>query len=488
MKVSFVIKNLPQAEPLGIMYLSAALKAQGYKTELVDLSQEHNPIQAVINSQPDVVAYSVTTGIHKFYQQFNEDLQKSKRIFSVFGGSHPTFFPEFLNESYIDSICIGEGEAAFVDLIRNFDGHKLNTLDIQNFHFKNDGNIKINKLRKLEENLDSLDFPDRELIRKYINKPFGNDLYMMATRGCPYQCSYCFNESYGEIYEHNGKRVRFRSVDNVIEEINLVTSKQDVNMVFFQDDVFIMRKSWLREFSEKYKQEVGLPFYAHARADLVDEEVVDLLKHAGCVSLDLGIEAGNEEVRNKILSRNLSNEQILYSSMLIKKAGIKLSTKNLLAVPGTTFQNDLETLKINMKIKPDYAWVSLAQPYPKTKLHSFCEEKGIDLIPFDEFPESFHEKSPMPEKGIKYEILHDLFPITSSKPYVYPITKLMSLTGNDSMRKISRQIYYFWRDFSYHTKMYSPSETKSPMKKFKIALDLVKKRRQKDLESRNKGA
>jgi len=244
--------------------------------------------------------------------------------------------------------------------------------------------------------------------------------HFIAGRGCPYNCKYCFNEKYSKVYEGKGKRVRFRSVDNVIEEVKDVINKYPTKVVYFQDDTFILDKEWLKEFCEKYK-EINLPFHCHVRANLVDEEIVKMLKEAKCYSVHIAAETADDKIRNEVLNRNMSKEEILNSCKLLRKYGIKFMMQNMIGLPGGSLKKDLKTLKLNIKCKPNYAWVSIFQPYPGTELEKYCRENGyVEDLDYDEIGSDFFNRSLLKiEDRKKVEHLQKWFGYVVDKPFLY---------------------------------------------------------------------
>lgn len=374
MKILFISKFLDKHTiyrvPLGILYLSAAIKKAGHSVFVCESSTE-DVFSKFCEVKPDIVAYSVRTGFHRYYVELNQKLKKQFSFFSIFGGPHATFFPEMIKEDGVDCVAISECDSAIVDLMNRLE-EKQPYLATKNFWFKTDGNIIRNSIRKLEENLDNLPFPDRALLNNYQEIKFSKIHNFITSRGCPYNCSYCFNHISKEM--HTGEKyVRRRSVDNVIEEIQQVASNYNLKRVHFEDDTFNMGKQWLEEFSSKYPK---IPFKCNIRCNLIDESMVRLLKEANCISVTFGIEAGNDRIRNEILQRDMAKEQIINCAHLLKKYNIRFMTENILANPTSTLSDDLETLDLNILCKPDYPTVSLLQPYPGTKVFKIAEENN----------------------------------------------------------------------------------------------------------------
>lgn len=403
------------------MYLSSEIKHQGHESDLI-LTNENLEEKIKLYS-PDFVGYSIMTGDQKFYDDINRRLKKIKNFFSIAGGSHPTFFPEMLENSSFDAICIGEAENSIKELLEN-----PYSKDIPNFHFKDSNKIIKNPVQPLIADLDKISFPDRDLVFKYSNIRDGPIKHFISSRGCPYNCSYCFNESYAELYRGKGKRVRHRSVDNLLGEVQEVVSSSPTKFVYFQDDTFILNKDWLKEFSEKYREKVNLPFHCHTRANIVNEDIVTSLSNAGCYSVHIAAESGNEEVRKNILNRKMSNEQIYSATKMLKDKGIKVMLQNILGLPFTNLKNDFETLELNIRCQPDYAWASIFQPYPKTELGKRSIEGGYYSGDFSDIGNNFFDESVLNIEN-KNEIanLQKLFAIAVKYPVLYKSGRLDKL-------------------------------------------------------------
>lgn len=431
MKVLFVSSGLSLVEPLGIMYLSALLKEGGHETKLIQLEQT-NALDKIISYHPDIIAYSCATGMHKFYLDFNLKMKGKFKFNSIFGGPHFTFFPETVEENGVDAICVGEGEYALLDYVNALDSEgKLTNYDIPNLWIKkSDGSIKKNTVRDLLDDLDKISFPDREILYEsdefMRNQPVKR---FYAIRGCPYQCTYCFNKGYNNIYKGKGKIVRKRTVENVLGEILEVKRNYPLEFVRFVDDTFNIDAKWLEEFSEKYRGKVNLPFSCNIRADIVSEKTARNLKQANCSSVFMAIETGNEEMRYRLLKRKISNEKLIKSVLLIKNENIKVFTQNILGLPGGSLEKDLETLALNIRCKPSLAGASLLLPYPKTEIAAYAIENNYFHGDFSKVPMNMVQVSLLnfksEEEKTKIQNLQKLFGIIVSFPFLLPLAKIL---------------------------------------------------------------
>ncbi len=435
MRVLFIVQQIDY-EPQGIMHLSSALKAAGHQVELA-VGAHHDPLAVAREYRPDVAAYSVITGSQRYYLDVNRRLKTElPGIFSVFGGPHPTFFPEMIHDEGVDGICRGEGEGALVDLVNGLaDGGGEAVLGLANWSFPQNGDALANPVRPYVEDLDSLPLPDRALV--YDRAPIAarsKIKHFLTGRGCPYNCTYCFNHALSEIYRGKGSRFRQQSVDRVIEEVRWVRSTWPLEFVVFVDDTFVLSTEWLVEFAEKYPREVGLPFFCNTRANLVTAEQVRLLKDAGCHCVSMGIEAGNDRIRNDLLKRRMSKEQILEASRLIREGGLHLTTTSMIGLPTSTLEDDFETLELNIQSRPSYAHVFIFQPYPRTELGEFTREHGWMVGTFDDIGEVAWDHSVLKfDDAHKRElaVLQRFFAIGVEWPRFVPmIRRLMKLPDN----------------------------------------------------------
>jgi len=445
MRVLFITQQIDY-EPQGIMHLSSALKAAGHQVELA-VAAHHDPIAVARAFRPDVAAYSVITGSQRTYLAVNRRLKAEvPGVFSVFGGPHPTFFPEMVREEGVDGLCRGEGEEALVELVDALEsGGPPAVLELDNWSFQRNGpgkdvQVITNPVRPYIEDLDSLPFPDRALV--YERDPVaarGKIKHFLTGRGCPYNCTYCFNHALGEIYRGRGRRFRQRSVDNVLEEVRWVRDHYPLEFVVFVDDTFVLSPEWLAEFAEKYPREIRqagrpLPFFCNTRANLVTAEQVRLLSEAGCHCVSMGIETGNDRIRNELLKRRMSKEQILEAARLIREGGLHLTTTNMIGLPTSTLADDLETLELNIQAKPSYAHVFIFQPYPRTELGEFTREHGWMVGTFDDIGEVAWDHSVLEfdaahKRGLA--VLQRFFAIGVEWPRTVPfIQRLMKLPDN----------------------------------------------------------
>ncbi|HYN44754.1 MAG TPA: radical SAM protein [Candidatus Limnocylindrales bacterium] len=363
----------------GVSSIIAVLKKHGHDCEifLEKYEGEGHLLESVKKYSPDILAFSCTSGEHNWVIKTAKNLKEILNVPILVGGPHPTFFPEIIEEPIIDIVCIGEGEYATLDLLNGLEkGQDITT--IENLIVKDKNGIHKNPVRNLIEDLDSLPFMDRDCYNKYQTIKEDTTLHVLTDRGCPYNCSYCYNAQTKEIYKGKGRYVRQRSANNAIEEIkSLVLMYPNANAVRLYDDNIIINKKRLYDFLDLYKKGIKIPFICNATANLLTEEVVKKLKEGGCTRVAVGLESGNENMRNFLLNKKITNEQLLEAAKYCHKYNLRLSTLNMIGLPGETVDNAIETIKLNNKMNPETAIIGIFQPYPGTALAEYARKNGI---------------------------------------------------------------------------------------------------------------
>ena len=385
MKILFLVHDCITV-PLGVSYLAAISKNKGHNVKALSLTSD-TVIRDISDYLPDIIAFGTTTGFHRQYLKLVQPIRETLDIPVIMGGAHPTFFPEVMEENpWLDYAMRGEADHSFPMFLDALEG-KLPFKDVGNLLYRKSGEIINNPMLPLVEDLDSIPFPERDILVG-ANK---HAVFCITSRGCPYNCTYCFNRSYNELYSGLGKYCRRRSVDNVLEELfEMKKANPKLQMIVFQDDIFVLNHSWVREFAAKYPEKIGLPFHCHLRANLVTQEIASLLEAAGCISAKMAIETAIPRLRNDILGRDMDCDTLRSAFEALKNTKIKLITQNILGIPTSSFEDDYATFKLNCDAKPDFAFATLMQPYPKTRISEYCLEN--DLINGDEIiPDSFFD-------------------------------------------------------------------------------------------------
>lgn len=445
-RVLFVVKEIEGAEPIGALYVAGCLMRAGHDCKFVG-TRGNDVLADVRRYDPDVIAFGTTTGLHRYYLGLAAHLkERHPRAVVLAGGAHPTYFPEAIFSPGVDVVCRGEGEDATVELVDALDRGDDHTR-IADLWVKHDGVVYKNGARALRRDLDDIPFPPRELLYAYDDALRLRPLKSFTTnRGCPFPCSYCFNASLVEHYGPSWKKPRIRSPENVVAEIAKVRSDGPLQVVGFRESIFVYEAKWLRRFGELYRREIGLPYYCHLRADILTEEMVDLLAWSGCHTVNLGIETASPRLANEVLDRRIKMDRLCAGVRMLKKAGVVVFSDNILGIPTGTLEDDLDTLRLNVELDVDYAAATLCTPYPGTGIARFAVESGCFDGDYDKIDDSYYTESVIefssPEEKRQIENLHKLFAITVALPALLPVVRrLIKLPTNDFFYALFRAYY-----------------------------------------------
>jgi anaerobic magnesium-protoporphyrin IX monomethyl ester cyclase len=401
-------------ENLAISILSAIAKREGHSVKLFNapilfkdgftrefkrLAKLFNNDKEIFNQlefyQPDLIAFSVVTFHYQIALQYAEICKKicpNAKI--VFGGIHVSSVPEVvITNEFIDYVVIGEGEIAFSEIIKHIEKSD-STEPIVNTWYKsqNDSIIKGRQAGFIQD-LDSLPHFDKEIWKDVASL---KTYYLtMTSRGCPYNCSYCFNHFFKDIPEEKSNYVRRRSVKHVMEELTNAKEKYNISMIEFWDDIFIFDKKWLKEFLDAYKKEIALPFKCYIHVNLFDEEMAIWLKDAGCRWVDFGIQSINEEYRKKYLKRNETNANIVTALKLLKKYNIVSFADYIIELPGDKKEHYEEARLFFIENTPDIIEAYWMSYLPQTEIikkgfeHNILTAEKMELINDGRNPNSY---------------------------------------------------------------------------------------------------
>lgn len=368
-------------EPLGIGYLSAGLKSRGLTTDLLQIERDVDVISYLKKCVPKIICYSVWTGSQDFFYKLNRRLKLNFKFTSIFGGAHATFSThDLLSRIDIDYVIKGEADLALPELCESII----------------EGTVKSEKLvsiKKPPQDLNELCEPDRELLYKYKHNRVNPIRSILSSRGCPFACTFCYNEKFSEIFE--GKKIRFRDMWFVLDEAARIKRHYpETRFFFFQDDEVGARVERLEYLAKQWKQFIRIPFHVQMRVEYIDDERIKLLKMAGCNSLTFAIESADYDTRRNVLGKKFKNLQIENAVKLLYKYKMKFRVENMIGIPFCDTVEDMwKTYKYNMEIKPKLSWVSLCQPYPETSLGTRCKEADLFSGDLKEIPEAFFSKT-----------------------------------------------------------------------------------------------
>jgi radical SAM superfamily enzyme YgiQ (UPF0313 family) len=405
------------------MSLSSYLKERGHEVEVFCSPNLRRVLNKVREYKPRVVGFHTITGQHLFaVKAAGRIKQEFKDISTIAGGPHATFFPELLRKGTLDYVGINECEKPLSQLLERLESGGR-TDDISGIYAFRDGDIVENPPKNFVIDLDKLPFCDRDLYLHYTGS-ISNQFFI--SRGCPFDCSFCFNHKSKQQFGGQ-KYLRYRSPENVIEEIKNVLHREKLSMIKFGDDTFAFNRNYLKIFLPMYKKEIALPYMATFRAELMDKEMAHLFKDTGCIMTGMGVECGSERLRTTLLNKTVTNEQLLNAAGCLHGVKIPFTTCNMLALPGETIEQGFETIRMNIAMKTPVPWFSVFQPYPSTSLGEIAVKKyGMPPIDVDNYQSDYHTNSRFPGRDAReLSNLHKFALFCIKFPWTIPAVRLL---------------------------------------------------------------
>ncbi len=393
-KILFVFLNIEFADyayykgcfHYGLACVSAYIKAHlDVNVELLriktNMSQEEF-FAELEERKPDIIAFNATSNNFNIAAKYSGWIKEfNSGTLTVCGGVHATLNPEeALLNSKFDIVIKGDGEVPFERVIEEWKTAHRIPKEAGVWYLDGSGNV-VDGGMAVVDNIDSLPYMDWNLF-DYMNltDPCNSGIGgLMVSRGCPYKCTYCCNASIFKDYSEKGYQyVRFMSPDRAVAEIkNFVKLFPRLTTLYFDDDILPLKKSWFLEFAEKYKMEVGLPYWCNIRPNLISEEIVLALKDSGCIRVGIGIESGNENLRYKIMKRDYTDADLRMAFSVVKKHGLFIYTFNMVGLPHEGKSELLDTIRLNTELGADLLQVCVFYPYKKTELHDLCIREGL---------------------------------------------------------------------------------------------------------------
>jgi radical SAM superfamily enzyme YgiQ (UPF0313 family) len=337
-------------------------------------------VDLVGSYQPHLIGLSSIEVTHRLGVRLL-DAVKRTGIPTIAGGPYATFAPEIaIRADSVDMVCVGEGEQPLVELCQKLrDGGDIT--GIANLWVKSGGQIHKNPVRKPVD-LDTLPRQDWSVYdERRFWKPMGGKISVTGTfemnRGCPYDCTYCINSGYKELYGGFGGYYREQDVVRLVDE--MAEKKEQYNLVY----VYLVAESFLttttkrvETFARLYKEKVGLPFWVEARPESITRDKIALLNEMGCEGISVGVESGNAELRKNMLGRDIADKTILRAFELLRETGIRVSANNVIGFPTETREMIFDTIRLDRQVQPDGVMVSFFSPYKGAKLRDLCQEMG----------------------------------------------------------------------------------------------------------------
>ncbi len=432
---------------LGLAYIAAVLERDGHRVRYLDCSAEHLTVgatRAVLQSYqpPDFIGLHATTPL------VNNALAIAaiaKEVFpgvkTVIGGVHASVLPdEVLEQTAVDYVIIDEGEEAMRELVGG-----RNPEEILSLGYKKDGRIIKNPLRPLIENLDSLPFPAYHLlpmdkyypaIGSYKRLPA---MAILATRGCPGRCTFCYRTFRG--------RVRVRSAANIVAEIKLLQKNYGIKEIAFYDDTFTLFKPVVKEFCDIIKKEkFNLSWSCFTRVDRIDEDLLKIMKAAGCHLILFGVESADEQILKNI-NKGISLDKVRAVVKLARKLGVETRASFMFGNQGETEETIKKTIAFALELDPDEVQFNITTPYPGTELFAWAKERGyIKSFNWDDYS---YSNVVLELPGLPREKLQYYYDLAHRRFYFRPKIILRRLFKVRSWDQLAQEFKGGWALFKF---------------------------------------
>ena len=388
LRVTFVLPDFPHFDGdyrgtfyHGIASMTSVLRAAGHRVTMIHLSRpvlRDAFLRDLAAGAPDLVAFSTITHFFPWVRSWIGWTREATAAPIVVGGIHAILASEeVIGVPGVDYVCTGEGELTLIELCRRIESGER-TDDVTGTWARTSGGVRRNPPRPLIEDLETLPAPDYSVFD--YERLFGARhprLPVMVSRGCSYRCSYCANAQLRSAYPNPRRYTRFLTPETAVGRIaDLRARHPATEEIIFNDNIVYPNVEWLRGFAGLYARRVGLPFVANTRPNLVNAEVVDLLAHAGCRRICMGVESGDEDIANRVLKRGLRNPVIRRAFGAFEGSGIQTVAYNILGAPFETRSTMLATVRLNAEIRPTQAAPFIFYPFPGTESHELCRRHG----------------------------------------------------------------------------------------------------------------
>jgi radical SAM superfamily enzyme YgiQ (UPF0313 family) len=377
---------------LGLGYIAAFLRENGYAVAIVDPEAQGLDdsllIKRIKTENPELIGISATTPDFANALKIAGLIRKNSNAFILLGGIHASSLPEYIYQRYpekFDAVCIGEGEITTLEICRYLEGKIKSLSDIKGICFRNGERIVRTQPRPFIQDVDNLPFPARELVDLSLYRPNsfnfrkGKTATIITSRGCPFRCTFCASKL------TLGGKFRARSADNVLKEIKHLAEEYEVNHILIQDDTFTFDVNRAKEICRKLiDSKLGIEWFAFSQVSQIDEELISLMKEAGCYSVGFGIESADREVL-KNMRKAVTVEQCEFAVRTAQKYNLKTQGYFIFGNKGDTKKTAGKTIKFACALSPTFAFFNKLIPYPGTEIFEEYFKDGYKDIDWSNF-------------------------------------------------------------------------------------------------------
>ena len=376
-ELAFRDNSLGYVPPLSLMYVAALMEREDVEVEIIDMDAERlsydETLRRLDRFSPDLLGFTTTTASFHPVLRWIRKFKADTGLPTLIGGEHLRLYPhETMTHQCIDYCIIGEAELPLPFFIRAF-RDRLPFDGIRSLGFRRDGRVVIDRTLQMLDNIDAVPFPARHLIRNELYENImmrrKNFTAMISSRGCPFRCAFCCQ---------NQQKYRARSPENFVDEIELNLKRFGIRDFDIYDSTFTAdRKRVIAICDEIRRRKLDVGFTARSRVDVVNREMIDSLRRAGCHAIMYGIESSNEEILRR-MNKGISREQVMATVDYTRRSGIESLGFFLFGFPGETRSTIEETIRFSLELPLDYAQYTVLWQLPETEIYSYYRERGLE--------------------------------------------------------------------------------------------------------------
>ncbi len=374
-------KREPSVYNIGLAYIASSLMQEGHLVSVLDIEgyryTEDQVLDIIKRSDCDVIGIGTLITAYRYVKWLVKAIRSVKPDVSIWvGNSISSSIPEIiLRDMDVDVVVIDEGEVTVKELAETITiGRDLHS--VKGIVYKENGRIMCNENRELIKDLDTISYPAWGLFPQeiYMNKRTGDlptpTAYIVTTRGCPYQCTYCY-------HPFQNRKIRMHSAKRIVEEIKHLRERYGIKSFSFADDLFVVNKKRVFELCDLlHTEQINMQWMASARVNLVDEPLLLAMKKTGCIALGFGIESGSQKILDNI-KKKATVEQARVAIQLCKKIGINPVCSYMIGNMGETRDTVFESVSfIKENTLEQGAFFFITTPYPGTEVYEQAKESG----------------------------------------------------------------------------------------------------------------
>lgn len=434
--------------PLGISYIASFLEKHGHTVKIIDANAEHKDIPTVVSEikafGPDIIGITSVTVLIVPSFKLAKAIKSAMNVPIVMGGPHPATVPlDTMQNEDVDFVVRGEGEYTMLELLRCLEqGEGFEK--VKGLFFKKEGRIIENPPRELIEDLDTLPWPAFHLlpIERYKTRSYSDNgrpwVSMCGSRGCPSLCNFCAAPVI------HGRKPRFRSPENIVEEMKHLRDKYGIGNITFVDSTLNINKEKTIQLCRLIMAgKVNVEWQCEARVSSADEESLNYMYRSGCRLVAFGIESGDEKIL-KIIKKGITPQQALRAVKAAKKAGMMVLTSFIFGHFGETRETAKRTIDFAIKLNANISFFFILTPFPGTEVYEELTRQGKITHDWTQYSIGYSKRTPCVEtEELKRADLEEFVNTAHKRFFFRPAYIVNHFKHLNNWRRVKREFNSF---------------------------------------------